>query len=192
MQHCWLCCKSVLQIAEHCTGIQTCQDVGMLNHVSSPPPASPTHFISEVLFWDMLLPPSRSWNSFYGVLIAYSTVQKGWILHYDHRLDGTALGRDHIIETSNSVLPQPVIAAHFAALWVAGWCPINCCSPGLADNIFRNPVQKKRAGRLQGSRLPHPRGMQCRCYTVMVPLEIYSPAWRPCNDISLRAFQCCQ
>lgn len=104
------------------------------------------------------------------------------------RIAGTTLEGDCTKETSNSVLSQLVIAACSAALWVAGWCPINCRSPGLADNIFRNPLQQKRASKVQGPRLPHPREMQCRCYVVMMPLEIYFPVWRPCNDVSLRAF----
>lgn len=48
-------------------------------------PSCPLQGISEVLFWGILQPPSRSWNSFYGVLIAYTTVQKRWFLHDGHR-----------------------------------------------------------------------------------------------------------
>lgn len=46
---------------------------------------------------------------------------------------------------------QPVIAVSSLMLWVAGWCPTNCCSSGLPDNIFRNPMQEKRAGRVRRS-----------------------------------------
>lgn len=141
----------------------------------------PLQGVREVLFWGTLLWHSRSWSTFSGVLIAYTTEQKRWILHRDCRLHGTALRAD----CTNSALPQAVTAACSAALSGAGWCPVNCHSPGLADT-FRNLVQKEKAGGVQGSRLPHPRGKQWgkqhRCYAVMVALRFTLQ----CGDLAVR------
>lgn len=66
-------------------------------------------------------------------------------------------------------------------LWVAGWCPTNCCSSGLSDNIWRNSVQQKKAGRVQGS-------------TLLIPEECSADAaqswchWRfalQCGDLAI-------
>lgn len=138
--------------------------------------ASQKHFS-----WCVFLPPSRSWNHFNGVLI-YGTYT-------------LVIGRMVQLwgKTAQKFLyslccPNQRQLWALLMLWVAGWYPTNCCSSDLSDNFCRNPVQQKRAGRVWGSALPHPRGMQCRCCTVMVPLEIYSPVRRPRNDISLGAF----
>lgn len=89
--------------------------------------------IKEALSWGILLPPSRSCNSFYGVLIYGSyTLVTGRMV----QLWG---------ETAQKLLyslccPNQWQLCALLMLRVSGWCPTNCCSSGLSDNNNNNLI----------------------------------------------------
>lgn len=176
---CLLHHKSVLLISESCAGVQTCQSAEMPSCVFPAPAISPRHhrstFLRHIPSPFQILKPFL-WGPYYGTY----TLVIGRMVQLWGEIAQKFL--------YSLCCPNQRQLWALLMLWVAGWYPTNCCSSDLSDNFCRNPVQQKRAGRVWGSALPHPRGMQCRRCTVMVPLEIYAPVWRPRNDISLGAF----